>query len=388
MGAGSRRSRSVGVDLTSHPQETGIPLTWSHYSQQRALTPDKNGRSWGSVDAWARRWGFGPAGHTRTHTNKTTLAGYIEESVTARLELEEYLPSCRVQYATLAGVGGDHFGGFKGRTLEEYTDLEYGRLMLQTYGGIEGRLAPPGDVLWPLDGNGTIGMRRFDIEQLNYYQVRPKIEEAIEKGMGISAFCHPGRIGYDDRFMTIRHYESLMKWIANQRDWGNLIVGSLDGMAVADKSHSDRYDLITNGDFSEGTDAYDRTGWRGEGTAWRVRRPRPMVSGDPLCMSTRGVQNATLRQTIDVPEAARGALFTLSLDAWVTYASGPVTIRMYINGGDIDRRFSVPVGQDKPFQIVMPQVIDRARLQYNLGIDVPDPRGGTVYVTNVRMLAT
>ncbi len=240
-------------------------------------------------------------------------------------------------------------------------------------------------MFWPLDGQVKLGMRRFDIERLSFYQVKDKLQEAQDRRMGLAMMLHPKRIGQDSRFMTVADYRRLVEWMAGARDSGRLMALTLSGLAVADKSHSRRLDLITNGDFSEGEDAYNRTGWSGGDGNWRTRsRPSQGIDG---AMSTRSVRNATLRQTADVSEAVRGGTFSLSFDVWAspTDRDRPVTIRVYLNGGHIDRRFTVLPDINEPHRITVSHVLDRRLDTYRLGIDVPDPEGGTVYVNRVKL---
>lgn len=376
---------SIGTLARVH-RETGVPASWAHFSRQRELQREKNNRSWGSLQNYATRYGFEPWSHGATHGDQSTQAGYRLETVVARAELEAYMPACVVEGFTIPGVGGSRWDGFDGKQLTDYTEKAVGRLVLEHYGCSMGRLSDT-DGFWPLDGQVKLGMRRFDIEQLDYYQVRDKIEEAQDRRMGLAMMLHPKRIGYDSRFMSVRHYTSLVRWIANQRDAGKLASLTVSGLAVADSSHSRRLDLITNGDFTEGDDAYNRTGWSGRDGNWRVRGRESQ--GISSAMSTRNERNATLRQTVDVPEAVRGGTFTLSLDTWASPTTGdrPVTVRIYLNDGHVDRRFKVLPGRSKPRKITVSHVLDRRLSEYKLGIDVPDPEGGTLYVDNVKLQA-
>ncbi len=134
----SKMSALAGVHL-----ETGVPNSWAHYSQQRDLNPEENGRSWGSIQNFATRYGFEPWSHGATHGDQTTQAGYVLETVGARAELETNMPACVVEGFTIPGVGGTRWGGFDGKQLSDYTDLPVGRLVLDTYGCSMGRLTDP-----------------------------------------------------------------------------------------------------------------------------------------------------------------------------------------------------------------------------------------------------
>ena len=107
----------------------------------------------------------------------------------------------------------------------------------------------------PLDGKIKLGASHMTVEGSPASSAIATIEEVKKHGRGITIYLHPGLIDQPTG-MTLADFESLLQYLAAERDAGRIEILTVSGMGVADATHSRREDLLTNTQFANSNEGW------------------------------------------------------------------------------------------------------------------------------------
>lgn len=351
----------------------GVPWSWAHYSLQQVR--DGHAMSWEQIQQIALEHGVELWGHSQTHSDTTTTEGFVREILTSRDELQAALPASVIEGFAIPGVGGTLWNGFTPTTtIEHFTGTEAGRLVLDGYAVSTGHIRPHERVL---DGVLRQGLVHYTIERWTAAQTIEVIETARDTATGVSLMLHPHRVGTDG-YLPLADYEQIVAFIAAERDADRLLPLTLGGLTIADVSHADRHDLLTNGDFEDGL-----AGWETQG--WEPQRGRVWGLPPTATTATTRQAGATLSQTLDAETltGVTGGVRELVVQAWSRGARNGVTLRVQA-GENAERTVVVPAGRE-PQIIRVPHLIDVRAQEHTVTLTMQGE--GQVSVRGVRLQA-
>lgn len=199
----------------------------------------ESGVTYSELRDWALNAGVEVTSHSRDHTDRTTDADILSAVHTFGDDLEKSVGQIIVDTWTFPG-GGD-FGGLNAGTYPHlFAETYSGRLLLERYSVVNGGSA---GYYQPLTGEPTVGQAHVTMETYTLEQVKGMVAGAQANGMGLSLMMHPAKLDTAGN-MTTATLDSVLGWIASEREAGRLVVLTGTGLGFADAGTAQRVNLL------------------------------------------------------------------------------------------------------------------------------------------------
>ena len=337
----------------------GIPATMAVYSKQNEVNADNHSVPWPEVASWHYSHGVTFGNHSDDHRDKPDSAGWYDGTIGSLAELQTLMPNVPIeQYLPHGSAEFDRYGGFlRASTHDEIVNTAAGRMALSSHALIAGYR---GDRYRPMKGRPMQGETHWSMEESTVNTFKFMLDAAINRQQGLAVMFHPEFIGQTGK-MTWAQVEECLAYVAQRRDAGDLVVLTLDGLAVADVRNPWRDDLIQPaqalmqdpatiyGNFTETPGAFtsstpgqyvrhipslDGRGWAAGGTR----------SGQWHVTSTAGATvTVTAQESSDTPTWKAERTVTVPAGESVVYlpfgiplnATGPIRLQITLDSGDL-----------------------------------------------------
>lgn len=181
--------------------------------------------------------------HGRNHQDATTVGQLRREIVQSLSELREGLPKLSVEGWMPPGVGAPGYMGFSGFATEEEYSTIGGGMVLSRHGAVHGYV--PG-IYREMDGSNPIGRSHTTLDQATLASVQGIVNGAVKTGSGVILMLHSNYLDQSG-YMTTAVLESIISWLSDQRDAGNIEILTPSGILLADVHSSYRRNLLQNG---------------------------------------------------------------------------------------------------------------------------------------------
>ncbi|AMM44386.1 minor tail protein [Arthrobacter phage Mudcat] len=218
-----------------------LPFTRVTTSESINGVPIPEG-SFATIQANCIQYGGEVWAHGKTHGEATTDAEIDAETIGALATLRAAMP--RLPIDCFAPPGGSvTWGGYlPSNTISSWADTRAGQNIIANYGLASGYLS---DTYYrPLDGIMRDGQIHYSLDAYTLSNAKVRVNSARDWKCGVVLMFHGNNIGSAGQ-MSLADFAALMDYIVEQRDAGNLLVLTVSGMAVANKSISYRDDLLS-----------------------------------------------------------------------------------------------------------------------------------------------
>ncbi|MFW0110002.1 polysaccharide deacetylase family protein [Rothia sp. P13129] len=156
------------------------------------------------------------------------------EILGGRNKLRRQMP--RIPIDCFAPPGGDSIkyeGHMPSDSPEKWGDSYAGKLILENHGLASGYLR--NSYFRPLDGIMRDGQTHYSLDSYNFLRARDLINRAVEWKMGVVLMWHMNSVGQEKK-MSFTDFKKTLEYIAQLRDQGALMVLTVSGLGVADRS--------------------------------------------------------------------------------------------------------------------------------------------------------
>ncbi|ASR80273.1 tail protein [Arthrobacter phage Heisenberger] len=194
------------------------------------------------VQANAIKYGGEVWAHGKTHGEATTNAEIDAETIGALATLRAAMP--RIPIDCFAPPGGSvTWGGYlPGTTISSWADTRAGQNLMANYALASGYL--PDTYYRTLDGKLRDGQIHYSLDSYTLANAKARVDSARDWKCGVVLMFHAKNIGAPG-YMSLEDFTLLIDYIVAQRDAGNLLVLTVSGLGVADRSTDYRDDLLT-----------------------------------------------------------------------------------------------------------------------------------------------
>ncbi|QDM57501.1 minor tail protein [Arthrobacter phage JEGGS] len=181
--------------------------------------------------------------HGKTHGEATKDVDIDAETIGALNTLRSAMP--RIPIDCFAPPGGSvSWGGYlPGVTISSWADTRAGQNLIANYAIASGYL--PDTYYRPLDGVLRDGQTHYSLDAYTLSNAKVRVDSARDWKVGIVFMFHANNLGTTGN-MSVADFTAFLDYIVAQRDAGNLLVLTVSGLAVANKSISYRDDLLAN----------------------------------------------------------------------------------------------------------------------------------------------
>jgi len=180
--------------------------------------PENAGATPEDVKSWIASYRVEIGNHTADHKDRNTVEGMYDAVVNGRKELEAQL-GITVHGFTVPGVNEfEWFEGFRGGSLDSYSDTYMGGLILANHAVCSGNIT---DKYRPLDGAIRQGSNHFTVEKWSFDQVKAVIDSAANQKRALTIMVHPRYMGLSGYF-TAELIEQICAYIRQKIDNGEL----------------------------------------------------------------------------------------------------------------------------------------------------------------------
>lgn len=263
--------------------------------------------------------------HGRTHLDATTEPVIEDELIGALTALRGYLPRLPVDcFAPPGGSSIAYDGHMPSTAVANWADTYAGQRMLGHHALCSGYYA---DTYYrPLDGILRDGQIHYSCDPYNQATAKTLVDRARDWQVGVVMMWHGQNVDTAGN-MTLSDLTAVLDYIVAERDAGNILVLTVSGLAVADKSTAWRHDLLT---VSTGSPSYSAS------LLYPQFRQGVLGSTRELVATVAGTVGATVTSTIGESSRAHTipAGGSLSLRHVVTIPTDlTTTLTVSISGG-------------------------------------------------------
>lgn len=275
---------------------------------------------WSTIQSWCLNDGGQIWGHSWSHSAAASTNALKKEIIESADYFEKQMPRVRIPGWVMPGTGIDDgpYGGYNGKTDEDFFKSEAGQMILSRYGIVN---AARTGKLQPMGGQ-PIGQSHDTMDQWTVAVFKANVQAAIDGGYALSVMLHPGNLD-GTGYMTTAQFQECMEWVAQERAGGRLMTLTGTASAVLDRDSNDRNNLLP-GAFNG-----NAKGWSG----WILNSAGNMSSSGTTPLTT----------TIDLSPAgwARGS--TREIHALV-HATTASVVRLTATSSDLNAttEYSIP----------------------------------------------
>lgn len=239
-------------------QEFDIPATMAlavNWVEGKVTHPLNEAVPWSMVQSWVLNDGIEPQGHSWTHSVASSSTQLKKEIIDSADHMEKQMPSVVIDGWSMPGTGAasDPYGGYNGKSLEDFTETTAGKMLLSRYAFVG---AAKGGYLQPGGGQDLIGQSHGLSEVYTVQQFKDGVEEAIKGKYALATMHHPGWLDTEG-YKTTSQLRECIQWLAAQRDAGRLVIVTRRALNVFDPDSTYRQNLLT------GSFAGALNGWSG-----------------------------------------------------------------------------------------------------------------------------
>lgn len=276
---------------------------------------------WPTVQGWVLNDGIRAQGHSWTHSQASSSAQLRKEIVESADYMETNMPRVAIDGWSMPGTGvsTDPYGGYNGSSVEDFTETEAGKLLMSRYAFVSARKS---GYFQPGGATDLIGQSHGVGETSTVAEFKAAVEDAIAGGYALATMHHPGFLDTEG-YKTTAQLRECLRWLAEQRNLGRLMILTREAANVLDPSTSYRQDLLP------GTFGGNLRGWSG----WALNS-----AGNPSTANT-----TPLARTVDLTTIgwARGG--TREFHATVR-ATTETVVQMGVTSSDLNatKRHTIP----------------------------------------------
>lgn len=173
--------------------------------------------------------------------HKETTGEAAEANLIGALaQLREAMPLLPIDCFAPPGGGVSYDGNMPSKTAENWA-TEIGHILLSHHALVSGYF--PNSYYRPLDGVLRDSQNHYSVDAYNYDRVKQLVDRARDWHTGVVLMWHMNNPGTEGK-MSLEDFEAALRYIAAQRDAGNILVLTKSGLGVADASTSWRDDLL------------------------------------------------------------------------------------------------------------------------------------------------
>lgn len=228
---------------------------------------------WPTIQSWCLNDGAQIWGHSWTHSAASSSSALKKEIVESADYFEKQMPRVRIPGWVMPGTGIDDgpYGGYNGKTDEDFFKSEAGQLILSRYGIVN---AARTGWLQPAGGH-PIGQTHGTMDQWTVAEFKSRLQQAIDGGYGLSVMLHPGNLD-SSGYMTTAQFRECMEWVAQERAGGRLMTLTGNASAVLNRDSDDRHNLLPGAFLGQAK------GWSG----WALNTAGNMASSGATPLTT------------------------------------------------------------------------------------------------------
>lgn len=348
--------------------ELGLPSSLAvNPGAGRLALAENAGVSWADYADWSLNKGVEIVDHGMDHADASDTAGLTTQLVDSKPILQTNIPAQAIELFAVPGVGGTNMNGWTStNTPEHFTEAyEAARLVLGCHAYSTGYGY---GIYRNIDGVPMNGETHYTLDAATTSDATTRIQIAQGIGAGLQLMLHPSQIDTAGNITTAIVHE-ILTWIAAERDAGRLVVLTLGGLLLADKTTAYRDNLVRGADFVNLSQFAGTSGWTAGG-------------GYATSTNTAGL----LTQSIDGTNRAYAAGAPRMLTAMFTSPEGAVARLSLTHAGtglsvskDVTLAAGVPQTVYLPFTFPIGGTV--------LPLSVGRVSGGTLKVENLGVFA-
>lgn len=211
--------------VTTSESVNGVPLPSGTFPDMQNYSIQFGGEVWN---------------HGRTH-GEASGAELTPEISGALDTLRAAMP--RLPIDCFAPPGGSiSWGGYMpSNSVENYTTTIAGQMIMRLHGLVTGYFQ--NSYYWPIDGVMRDGQNHYSCDAYTVARATELIDRARDWGVGVVMMWHGHNLDTSGN-MSTDDLEVVLDYLAAQRDAGDVVVLTVSGMAVADKSSNYRSDIL------------------------------------------------------------------------------------------------------------------------------------------------
>lgn len=281
-------------------QEYDLPATLGLNSQMYAagylFAASDNATTFASLQTMALNNGVSLWNHGRLHT-----AGGATEILGGRDELQASLPRVPIENWLHTGAYADFESGSK---FAKYWENEIGSVILNGHAYTTGDIQEP---VMPLNGQPKPGMdgQWIDAGTTAINNAKAVVQEAQKTGGAVMIRHHPMYLDTTG-YLTTADLRAFLKWAADERLAGRLLILTGDLLNLADAGSDTRRNLT------------DGTGGAGNQTRTASLKNNPLAAGsvNELLATVRLTTAGTVRLTATAANLAATKTFSVPANIW------------------------------------------------------------------------
>lgn len=231
--------------------------------------------------------------HGRTH-GEASGAELTPEISGALDTLRAAMP--RLPIDCFAPPGGSiSWGGYMpSNSVENYTTTIAGQMIMRLHGLVTGYYLD--SYYWPIDGIMRDGQNHYSCDTYTVARATELIDRARDWKVGVVMMWHGHNLDTSGN-MSTADLETVLDYLAAERDAGNVLALTVSGMAVADKSTDFRNDILSTHSGSDWSESLTYPQFRRE-IVGSTRELSATVTGTAGTTVTSKVGESTRTHTI------------------------------------------------------------------------------------------
>ena len=180
--------------------------------------------------------------HGRDHANAAGVATIYNNLIGSLHKLREKMPRIPIDCFSPPGGSVTYDGFMPAYEISNWSDSYAGRLLMAHHALVSGYF---GDTFYrPIDGHLRDGQNHYGNDSRSVANTKGLIDSARDWRVGISMMWHAHNLDTTGN-MTTADLAEVLDYVAAQRDAGNILVLTLSGLGVADRSSDQRDNLLT-----------------------------------------------------------------------------------------------------------------------------------------------